>query len=291
LPQIEKAIDSGVLDDEDLKDSLCKRAGVGHNQIHIGNILEIVRKIANTFSSREQAIFLIARKKEITERHAKKEEVLESVPFPDDEMSIKTISNPMEILKTIPTQYAFDDDIFMQKLVKNELLIRDYQSRRFRKQVLYMLIDASGSMAGSSEIYASGLAISIVRQAISEGATYFIRHFDERPHELHIVKTKKEAEEMINYLLRNPHSGGGTNIQNAILTAVGDITSSPDKFEKADILLISDGQDSVSLTKSDLKDIKLHTTMIDAGNRYKDNLKEVSTTYQDLSSSKLRVDF
>lgn len=283
LPKIEKALDSGILDTEDFQDYLKKHAGVGHNELKIGNIVNVIDKIAKELSSRELEIFYVARKKEVTEKY-RRDEVLKSVPYPEDEMTIKNLDNPMEILKLVPTQYAYDDDIFMQKMVKHELLVRDYQSRRLKRQALYLLIDVSGSMSGIKNVYACGVALAFVRQAISEGSTYFLRFFDDTPHELHLVTSKKDAEKMSDFLIKQPFSGGGTSIQKAINQAVEDITKSPKKFEKAEIMVISDGEDDVNLSKDDLKEVKIHSTMVDGQNK---GLENISETYTELSSNEL----
>lgn len=283
LPQIEKTLESGILDNEDFQDYLVKHAGVGHSELKIGNITKLIEKISQKLTDRELEIFYVARKKEVTERY-RRDEVLESVPYPEDEMTVKNIDNPMEILKLVPTQYAYDDDIFMQKLVKKQLLVKDYQARRLKRQALYLLIDVSGSMSGMKNIYACGVALAFVRQAVSEGSTYYLRFFDDSPHELNKVTTKEEAEKMSEKLVKQPFSGGGTSIQNAIARAVDDITHAPDKFEKAEIMIISDGEDTVNMGKNDLKDIKLHSTIIDGANG---GLKELSDSYLELRSNEL----
>ncbi len=283
IPKIEKALDSGILDKEDLQNYLGQHAGVGRNELHIGNIVNLIEKISERLSNRELEIFYVARKKEATEVY-RRDEILESIPYPEDEMTVKNIDNPMEILKLVPTQYVYDDDIFMQKLVKKELLIRDYQARRLKRQALYLLIDVSGSMSGQKNVYACGVALAFVRQAINEGSTYFLRFFDDSPHELYLIKSKEDAEKMSNILVKQPFSGGGTSIQGAINQAIEDIVESPEQFEKAEIMVISDGEDNVSLNKKDLKGVKIHSTIIDGNNK---GLELVSETYTELNSNEL----
>jgi len=286
LPRIEKMIDSGILDKEDFKKFISKQAGVKSEEITIGNIVNLIDKIATNVSEKELEIFYVARKREIIEKY-RKDEVLESVPYPDNEMTIKNIDRYQELLKTIPTQYAFDDDIFMQKLLKKELLVRDYQSRRLKKQALYLLIDVSGSMDDNGKqksIYASGVALAFVRQAISEGSVYFLRFFDGTPHKLHRITTKKDAEKMAEILVKKPYSGGGTRIDSAIKQAIEDITKDPVKFEKAEIMIITDGYDTVNTSKQELKKIKVHSTIIDGENA---GLEAISKTYTKLKSSEL----
>ena len=283
LPSIERALDSGIMDSEDFQQFLGKKAGIGHNDLKIGNIKNTIDKISKSVSDRELEIFYVARKKEATDLY-RRDEVLESVQFPEDEMNINTIDSPMDILKTVPTQYAYDDDVFMQKLVKKELLIRDYQARRLKKQVLYILVDISGSMSGTKNIYACGVSVAFIRQSLKEGSTYFLRFFDSSPHDMHTVKSKADAEKLEDMLLKQPFSGGGTNIQAAVLKAVDDITKSPENFEKAEIMIISDGEDRVSLDKEMLKGVKIHTTIIDGRNT---GLKDASDTYIELDSNEL----
>jgi len=278
LPKIEKSIASGIFDKDDVKKYLGKHAGIEEKELKIHNIMDIIDKIADSVEEREMDVLYIARVKEITERY-RRDEVLSSVPYPDDEMTIKNIENPHEILKVLPTEFIHDDDVFMQKLLKKELQVKDYQSRRLKKQALYLLIDVSGSMNGVRNIYASGVALALVRQALSEGSVYFLRFFDHGVKSLNRVTNDKEAEKMMETLVRRPYSGGGTDIDNAIRAAVKDISKDPEGFEKAEIMLITDGEDGVSMTKKSLQKIKLHSTVIEGRN---EDLEELSNSYIEL---------
>lgn len=281
LPKIEKAIATGIFDKDDVKKYLSKNAGVAENELKVHNVMEIIEKISNNVRERDMDILYVARMKEVTERY-RRDEVISSVPYPDDEMTIKNIEDSNELLRVLPTEFIHDDDVFMQKFVKKELQIKDYQARRLKRQVLYLLIDVSGSMRGSRNVYASGVALAFVRQALTEGSTYFLRFFDHGIKQLHTVTNEKEAEKMMDILIRQPYSGGGTSITNAIRTAVKDITSDPEGFEKAEIMLITDGEDSVNLSKNDLKKIRLHSTVVEGHNK---DLEELSNSYVELKES------
>jgi len=283
MPNVERALESGLMDKEDLQNFVGNEAGIEHKEIRIENIVKIVREIADNLSNRELEIFYIARKKELTDKY-RRDEVLESVQFPDNEMSVKEMHEHQEILKVLPSQFALDDDVFTEKLAKKELQVRDYQSRKLKKQALYMLLDVSGSMADGADVYASGVALSLVRQAIDEGSIYFLRFFDGNTHELHRISTKKEAIEMANLLAKKPYSGGGTNIQNAILTAVKDIKNDPVEFEKIEIMVITDGEDHVDIPKTKLNGVKIHSTVIDGQNS---GLEAISDTFLSLKSNEI----
>lgn len=282
-PKIEKALGGGLLDRDDFKEIAGKQAGIESKQITIGNIVEVIKKIADKLTQKDLDIFYIARQKEIIDKY-RRDEVLESVIFPDNEMSIKDMENHQEVLKTLPSQFALDDEVFLEKLAKKELQVRDYQSRKLKKQALYLLVDVSYSMSGMPSTYASGVALSLVRQAIDEGSIYFLRFFDNHTKDLHRISNKEEAIKMASVLVKNPSSGGGTNIERAIITAVKDIKNDPISFEKAEILIITDGRDVVGLTKNSLNGIKLHSTLI---NGHNSGLKKVSDTYLELKTSDL----
>lgn len=283
IKPLEKALKSGILEENDFQEYLSKNAGVNKKEINIGNIVDLIDKIAKNLSSRELEIFYVARKHESTEKYGR-DEILESSLYPEDEMTVKNIENFSELLKLIPTQYVFDDDLFIQKLIKKELLVKDYQTRRLKKQALYLLIDVSGSMSGMKNVYACGVALSLIRQALDEGSTYFLRFFDDITHMLYIVKSNEDAKKLSDILIKQPFSGGGTSIQTAIKKAIEDIKTSPENFEKAEIMVISDGEDNVSIGKEELKNIKVHATIIDGSNV---GLKRISETYTELSSTEL----
>ncbi len=279
LPEIEKAIEIGIFDKDDIKKYLKKHAGIEEKEVKIHNIMDIIGKIANSIEKREIDILYIARIKEVTESY-RRDEVLSSVPFPDNEMTIKNIEESSELLKILPTEFLYSDDIFMQKFAKKQLQVRDYQSRRLKKQALYLLVDVSGSMQRRG-IYASGVALSLVRQAVTEGSIYFLRFFDHTVKNLNRITNEQEAEKMMDILMKRPYSGGGTNIDHAIRVAIQDISEDKNKFEKAEILVITDGDDDVHVSKDDLKGIKLHSTVIEGHNS---GLKNVSDTYIELKS-------
>jgi len=87
-------------------------------------------------------------------------------------------------------------------------------------------------------------------------------------------------------LVKEPYSGGGTRIDNAIDKAIDDIKSDPIAFEKAEIMVITDGEDHINPDKKRLGKIKLHSTVIDGKN---ENLEKISDSYTELKSKDIAV--
>jgi hypothetical protein len=82
------------------------------------------------------------------------------------------------------TQLAFDEDIFEQKLVDNELFYftheKQLESERRTHQVL---VDGSASMRGVREVFARGLALALCKRLALLGEEVVLRFFDSRLYE------------------------------------------------------------------------------------------------------------
>ncbi len=98
------------------------------------------------------------------------------------------------------SELAYDREIFEQKVVDGELLYygRDRQSEEQRR-LQYILVDSSASMRGQRQVFARGLALTLVKKLALEGDELWLRFFDSRLHEL--VKAPRAALVPVPYLL------------------------------------------------------------------------------------------
>ncbi|MCR9163546.1 MAG: vWA domain-containing protein [Nannocystaceae bacterium] len=82
------------------------------------------------------------------------------------------------------TQLAYDEDVFEQKLVDNELFYftheKQMDNERRRHQVL---VDGSASMRGVREVFARGLALALCKRLAMLGEDVTLRFFDSRLYE------------------------------------------------------------------------------------------------------------
>jgi uncharacterized protein with von Willebrand factor type A (vWA) domain len=153
--------------------------------------------------------------------------------------------------------------------------------------VLYLLLDVSGSMkesiAGrpySRHIWARGVAVKQVVQALRGEATYFMRYFADSPGRLHRAVTEAEAQEVIDNLFEVDFSDQGTDIQRALETAAADIKEREADCAQAEIVLLSDGESDLDIDKLQKEfgsRVRLHTVLV--GNKESENLKKISVTY------------
>ena len=82
------------------------------------------------------------------------------------------------------SQLAYDDDIFYQKLVDNELFYHTHE-RQFEneKRTHYVLVDGSASMRGVREVFARALALALCKRLSVLGEETELRFFDSRLYE------------------------------------------------------------------------------------------------------------
>lgn len=159
--------------------------------------------------------------------------------------------------------------LFNYRTVSQQFLIRERGKFIEKKQLLYMLVDCSGSMVedtGRRIALAGGVLVNRL-MAVAEGdATLYWRFFDTRAHEATYVASKEEAHKSIKSILEVGHyRGGGTNFDQAINAAVAHIESIRETTQdsaKPEIIMVTDGQCHCSLKFKDLKGIKLHTALV-----------------------------
>lgn len=82
------------------------------------------------------------------------------------------------------TEFAYDEDIFMQKFIDNELYYYGRERAREEEQKIhYLLLDASASMRGRRTVFARGVALAMIKKLIVQGEKPMFRFFDSRLYE------------------------------------------------------------------------------------------------------------
>jgi len=98
------------------------------------------------------------------------------------------------------SEMAHDLDVFEQKVVSNELLYYGHEQQREEERWLqYIMVDSSASMRGKRQVFARGLALTLVKKLSLQGDEIWMRFFDSRLHEL--VKVSRGAQFPVPYVL------------------------------------------------------------------------------------------
>ena len=98
------------------------------------------------------------------------------------------------------TELAYDDELFTQKVIDNELYYYGHEkSREEERRLQLVLIDASASMRGERQVFARGLALALVKKLALQGDEVSIRFFDSRLYDP--VKVAANGSFPVPYLL------------------------------------------------------------------------------------------
>lgn len=82
------------------------------------------------------------------------------------------------------TQLAYDEEVFEQKLVDNELFYFTHEKQMENERRTHqVLVDGSASMRGVREVFARGLALALCKRLAMLGEDVVLRFFDSRLYE------------------------------------------------------------------------------------------------------------
>ena len=98
------------------------------------------------------------------------------------------------------SELAYDEDLFMRKVVDQELFYYGHEKQREEERRLqYVLVDASASMRGERQVFARGLALALCKKLALQGDEVWLRFFDSRLHET--VRLARAGSASVPYVL------------------------------------------------------------------------------------------
>lgn len=208
---------------------------------------------------------------------------LEKIAPLSDRMEIDRYRNIIDLKKALPRELAQEQEVFDMKLYTKTLLVqRHYEteadsfkpistSRDKRgkeatryEQKFFILLDRSKSMeARMRTFYSKCIIAEFLRRKYNTRAKIFYRPFDSRPGNLMKVEKQQDFPRLIEEILLTTTGGRSTNIHDAILQAISDITYDKE-MAKSEILVITDGISKIEKNELRVKlgDIKLNVLKI-----------------------------
>jgi hypothetical protein len=98
------------------------------------------------------------------------------------------------------SEFAYDEDLFDRKVIDNELYYYGHERQREEERRLqYVLCDASASMRGQRQVFARGLALTLIKKLALQGDEIWLRFFDSRLYD--VVKVARSGAFSVPYLL------------------------------------------------------------------------------------------
>ncbi len=208
---------------------------------------------------------------------------LEKISPLSDRMEIDRYRNIIDLKKALPRELALEQEVFDMKLYTKTLLVqRHYETEadsfkpistsRDKKgkeatryeQKFFILLDRSKSMeAKMRTFYSKCIIAEFLRRKYNSRAKIFFRPFDSRPGNLIKVEKQQDFPRLIEEILLTTTGGRSTNIHEAILQAISDITFDKE-MAKSEILVVTDGISKIEKheLKVKLGDIKLNVLKI-----------------------------
>ena len=148
-----------------------------------------------------------------------------------------------KLQRALPRELALPDELFYSKLAGNGFTSREHYS--IMEGSYYVLLDKSGSMDGEKTIWARSVALAIYKLAKKKGRKFYLRFFDYEVYDL--VDKPSDIIRMITTV----RSNGGTDITNALRTAIEDMRKNKLNIKTNTIILITDGEDRVDTSLID----------------------------------------
>lgn len=278
--------------DRQIAERMLKAAGEKHGPLQdVSASADDALRIARTLGPQSvETFWLAATQKDVT---FDLQRATETVPshWPTGDVRPEGMNDWSQLPQVLPEQLIMSDEQFYPALADRSLMVLQPYERKEQRKRLYILLDVSQSMEEPMangmprHVWARGVTVNLLLEAVRGDAEYFLRAFDGNSHELHEAHTPEEAEKLIDHILRRGFSGNGTNIMNAVRTAAKDIRSRGTEIERSELLLISDGEDKSMDDEAAVRkvlgdDVRLHVVLIGKDSAA---LKRVAASYRTLA--------
>lgn len=185
---------------------------------------------------------------------------------------LKGLSELARVSKTAWATRQQSGTYFLYQAVSGQLQVRERVTHQDRKQVIFILVDGSGSMRSGHRHYkASGVVMNRIKAVISGDAEVYLAVFDNQMYDPSHAATPEEAKALMKQFMGKNFSGGSTDIAAAIKAAydfIQEEMKNRDDIYRPEIVVLTDDDSSISkLKKSDIPGTKVHGFAMETRNR------------------------
>jgi hypothetical protein len=185
-----------------------------------------------------------------------------------EEMTLRDIQELNELGKATQHAFTLPRRLRMQRAVSGELDVRNPRTRRAKKQLLFMVVDGSGSMLMDGALGASraaGIVMNRLEAVINGDAELYLRFFDEelREQEFH-ADSPASARELMRIISDPAQYLGRRTEFSSTLTAASKRAEellSARGLRDPEIVFVTDGEAPVPALSA-LNDKKLHAFQV-----------------------------
>jgi VWA domain containing CoxE-like protein. len=207
-----------------------------------GGMMEIMLETSRTIDKFESLA--------ITKRQGTK-------PDPNgEEVRRRLMKDISEVGRVVPTDLAWRNvnrTYWRYRLASHKCVVREKITRYARKQIIFILLDGSGSMGTARKHWrASGVVMNRLKAVLSGDAELWLSVFDTRMSDVHHAATEQEALALMEGFMKNNYTGGGTNIAASVKAAhayILKLMETRSELERPELWVLTDEDQSVSSLK------------------------------------------
>jgi uncharacterized protein with von Willebrand factor type A (vWA) domain len=245
-PQVDRAVDRAHQSAKDNQEAMAALAGSEAGKGIALNDLDQKRSLARKLSSNPGLKELVRRLGALRQAWADRKRARRSQTSYSDIVGAKFSDT---VTKAFPAEIALAATghgraLFALKYSQKTLLCKDYEAKikELDKGPVVLYIDISGSMAGECELWSKAIAYVVAEECLKQKRATHIHLFDTVVQKsIHLEKDRTDNERLLNFVL-SWTTRGGTSFCSVIDHALTKINF----VEKADILMITDGNAEVS---------------------------------------------
>ena len=244
-------VESSLLEDEEQKDDTedsDKQGGSGH-----GSGMRTVSMIQDMTNGAKDWVNVARNLENLTRFRVSKSNTFKP-DIEGDDIQKRQIAGLHEIGKISEIEYALPSVYRMLKVITGQTLIKERVSREDKQQLLYVIIDCSGSMNyGQNAINkAGGVLFNRLKAVVKEEAQMYFRFFDTKLFKEHFAGNKTQARECMKLFKNSAYNGGGTDIPSCLRDAVDriqELLQHGEVSERPELVIVTDGADDVKELK------------------------------------------
>jgi Mg-chelatase subunit ChlD len=232
-------------------------------------------KIAEDMAKGKEVILKISRQLDSMSKMAvKRSAKVESYPE-GDEVRYRQIRHLGELGRIPAAEWALPNTYRLYRAISRMTPVRERARRTEKKQLLYILIDCSGSMEDGQRIFkAFGVLMNRLKAVLAGDAELYVRLFDESLRTEHFAATPEEAKKLMNTFSERNFSGGGTDISGCVLKAHSRIEEimREGRHHRPELVVVTDGDDKITIGAKDISGTRLHAFVVENRNEKLINL-------------------
>lgn len=248
---------------EDEEDDEAKGAGSGHGR------MQKTVKLAEEMQSHKQIWLRVSRHLDKLAKMKVAKSVKVRPDIEGQDVRQRPIKGFGEMHKLPQSAWALPSSLRNYRIATRAIQVRERVTREEKQQLLYMIIDCSGSMKGDRIHKAGGVLFNRLKAVVAGEAQIFIRFFDSRLFEEYHADSSTAAKELMKRFQKENFSGGGTKIANCVRGALERIEEivAEGQLTRPELVVVTDGDDNVSsLKRENFGQTRMHAFIVECAN-------------------------